>query len=252
MPPSPLDWLIPMIVAPFIGSFLGVLAVRLPKGEDIVVSRSHCRHCGHGLRPWELVPLASWIALGGRCSQCQASIDWFYPAMEIAALGIAVWASCVMHGALLWVTVAMGWVLLTLAAMDMRSLILADVLTLPLIAVGLVVIAFVDASQVWLHAVGAAAGFALMVGVAFAYRTLRGREGLGLGDAKLMAAAGAWTGLGGVGSVLFYAAASGLVYATVVRMTGKRLDATAEIPLGAGIALGLWLVWLYGPLVLAA
>jgi leader peptidase (prepilin peptidase)/N-methyltransferase len=135
--------------------------------------------------------------------------------------------------------------------MDVRSLVLADVLTLPLIPAGLLVAAVVAPSHFLWHAVAALAGFALMVAVAYAYRRLRGREGLGFGDAKLMAAAGAWVSLEGIGSVLLYAAASGLAYATVMRMTGKSLAADAEIPLGAGIALGLWLVWLYGPLFFA-
>lgn len=251
MPPAPYDWLIPIVVAPFVGSFLGVLAVRLPVGEDVVAARSRCRHCGHALRAWELVPVVSWLALAGRCSACRARVGWFYPAMEVGALLIAAWAAPVMDGALLWVTVALGWTLVALAAMDVRSLILADVLTLPLTAAGLVVIAVVNPSQLWWHAAGAAAGFAIMVAVAFAYHKLRGREGLGFGDAKLMAAAGAWTGVEGLGAVLLYAAVAGLAFATLMRMRGAGVDAASEIPLGAGIALGLWLVWLYGPLVLS-
>ena len=252
MLPSPYDWLIPIVIAPFIGSFLGVLAVRLPAGEDVVTARSRCRHCGHKLRPWELVPVASWIALAGRCSACRAPIGSFHPAMELGALLVAVWAAVVTEGAPLWATIALGWALLALGAMDVRSLILADVVTLPLTAAGLLVIAVVNSPQIWLHAAGAMAGFALMIAVAFAYRKLRGREGLGFGDAKLMAAAGAWTGLEGLGSVLLYAVASGIAIATLMRMRGETVGAASEIPFGAGIALGLWLVWLYGPLVLAA
>ena len=249
-PPSPYDWLIPILVAPFIGSFLAVVAIRLPEGESIVAPRSHCPACGRTLRAIELVPIVSWVVLRNRCSSCGAAIGWFYPVMELAAVGVAVWASLVMEGALLWVTVALGWTLLALAAMDIRSLILADALTLPLIAAGLIVATVIDPTRLWWHGAGAAVGFALMVGVAFAYRSLRGRDGLGFGDAKLMAAAGAWAGLEGIGGVLLYAAASGLAFATLMRMRGQSVNALTEIPLGAGIALGLWLVWLYGPLIL--
>ena len=252
MLPAPFDWLIPIVIAPFIGSFLGVLATRLPAGESVIAPRSHCTSCNHTLGPFELVPVASWLALGGRCASCRARIGWFYPAMEVAALVIASWAALLMSGPLLWVTVALGWTLLALAAMDIRALVLANVLTLPLIAAGLVFAAAIDPSRVWIHLGGAAAGFAAMVAVAFAYRRLRHRDGLGFGDAKLMAAAGAWTGLEGIGGVLLYAAASGLIFATLMRAAGTRVDAATEIPFGAGIALGLWLVWLYGPLVFRA
>lgn len=244
-------WLIPVVAAPFVGSFLAVLAVRLPLGEDVVVARSHCRVCGHPLSALELVPFVSWLALRGRCGACGAPIGLFYPAMEAGALLVAVWAAVVMDGPLVWVTAAFGWTLLALAAMDIRAFVLADVLTLPLTGAGLVTIALFNPDLLPWHIAGGVAGFVGMVAVAFGYRKLRGREGLGFGDAKFMAAAGTWTGLAGLGSVLLYAAASGLAFATVMRMRGAEVGAVSEIPLGAGIALGLWLVWLYGPLVLA-
>jgi leader peptidase (prepilin peptidase)/N-methyltransferase len=89
-----------------------------------------------------------------------------------------------------------------------------------------------------------------MVGAAWSYRALRGREGLGFGDAKLMAAAGAWTGLEGVGTVLLYGAVLGLVLVGALRFWGRSIDGETPIPFGAGLAAGLWLTWLYGPLLL--
>lgn len=249
MPSSPFDILIPIAAAPFIGSFLTVLAVRLPKGEDVLIRRSHCRNCNRALRPFELVPLVSWLALKGRCAHCGDRISALYPVLEIAAIGVAAWATFIMDGALLWVTVTLGWVLLALIAMDIREFILSDVLTLPLIVAGIAAIAVIDPTQLWLHIVGAIAGFALMVGVALAYRVIRKQDGLGLGDAKLMAAAGAWTGVQGLGTVLLYAVAIGLVLALLLRVQGQGLAATTPIPFGAGVAAGLWLVWLYGPLL---
>ena len=245
----PYDWLIPVAAAPFIGSFVSVLAVRLPAHEDVVSSRSRCRRCGHQLHAHELVPLASWLALHGRCSHCGAAIEWLYPAMELAAIGVAVWAASVVGGGMLWITVLLGWTLLALLAMDVRSLVLADVLTLPLVVAGFAAIAIIDQSQLWAHVAAAFAGFALIVAVAFIYRALRGRDGLGFGDAKLMAAAGAWTGIDGIGSVLLYAAACGLLIAALMRITGREVAATTEIPFGAGIAVGMWFVWLNGPLI---
>jgi leader peptidase (prepilin peptidase)/N-methyltransferase len=247
---SPFDWLVPVIAAPFIGSFLSVLVVRLPKGEDVVTSRSRCRSCGRTLSAFELLPLVSWLVQRGKCRACGADIGLLYPAMEIAALVLALWAAFVVDGPLVLITAALGWSLLALAAMDLRDFILADVLTLPLIVVGLAVAWWIDPAALAWHVGGAAFGFALMVGAAWGYRALRGREGLGFGDAKLMAAAGAWTGLEGVGTVLLYGAVLGLVLVGALRFWGRSIDGETPIPFGAGLAAGLWLTWLYGPLLL--
>jgi len=249
MPPALYDWIIPVAAAPFVGSFLALVAVRLPAAEGVVRGRSHCRVCGHRLGVAELIPVASWVALKGRCGTCGAPIEPIYPVVELAAVGVAAWAALTVDGALLWVSILLGWTLLTLAAMDLRSMILADGLTLPLIAGGLATIAVIDPSLLPLHALAAVAGFALMAGIAFAYKRLRGRDGLGGGDAKLMAGAGAWTGLSGLGSVLLTGAVGALALALVSSALGrKRLRAASEIPFGAALAAGLWLTWLYGPL----
>lgn len=247
---SPFDWLVPVIAAPFIGSFLSVLVVRLPTGEDVVSSRSRCRSCGATLSARELLPLVSWLVQRGKCRACGADIEPLYPAMEIGALVFALWAAFVVDGPLVLVTAAFGWALLALAAMDLRDFILSDALTLPLIVAGLVVAWWIDPAALAWHVVGAALGFALMVGAAWGYRVLRGREGLGFGDAKLMAAAGAWTGLEGVGTVLLYGAVLGLILVAVLRLSGRAVAAETPIPFGAGLAAGLWLTWLYGPLLL--
>lgn len=246
----PYDWIIPVVAAPFVGSFLGVLAVRLPVGEDVVVGRSRCPSCGSALKPIELVPVVSWLVQRGKCRTCAAPIDWFYPAIELAALAVAIWAALTMQGVLLWVTVAFGWTLLTLAAMDLRTMMLSDVLTLPLIAAGLAVVAWLDVEAVPNHMIAAVLGALLIVAVAWVYRRARGREGIGMGDAKLMAAAGAWVGLEGLGTVLLYGVAATLILVLVKSAAGARMAAETAVPLGAGLALGLWLVWLYGPLML--
>ena len=247
----PYDWIIPVVAAPFVGSFLGVLAVRLPEGEDVVAGRSRCRSCGTALTPIELMPVVSWLAQAGKCRTCAAPIGWHYPVIELAALGIAVWAAVTMQGALLWISVALGWTLLALAAMDLRALVLSDYLTLPLIAAGLVVVAWLDLAQVPNHLAAAAVGGLLIVAVAWAYRRIRGRDGLGMGDAKLMAAAGAWVGLEGLGAVMLYGVAATLILVLVKGASGDTVAAETAVPLGAGLAAGLWLVWLYGPILLA-
>jgi leader peptidase (prepilin peptidase) / N-methyltransferase len=240
-----------IIVAPFIGSFLGVLVVRLPKGEEVIVSRSHCRGCGRTLGFWELIPIVSWLFQRGKCRNCGGAISALYPGVEVAAIAIAGWAIMAVDAQVLWITLALGWALLALAVMDAQDLFLADELTLPLIPLGLAVCWFLTPSAVILHLAGAILGFTSMVALAWAYKYARGREGLGFGDAKLYAAAGAWIGIEGLGTVLLYAVLVNLVILAISRSAGKAMDATTPIPLGTGLAAGFWLTWLYGPFVLA-
>ena len=247
----PFDWIIPLAAAPFIGSFLSVLVVRLPKGEDIVSARSHCRCCNRILTPIELVPVVSWLAQNGKCRGCGAKVDTLYPIMEVAAVAVVLCALPIVGRELLWITAVLGWMLIALIAMDLREFILSDALTLPLVAIGLAVAWWLEPASVHLHVLGAALGFVLMFGANWTYNAFRGRDGLGQGDAKLMAAAGAWVGVEGVGTVLLYAAVIGLALAMAQRVAGKQIDATTPIPFGVGIASGLWLVWLGGPLFLA-
>ncbi len=253
------DWLRPdllflLLAAPCVGSFLGVLVVRLPAGQPLVLARSACPHCGVTLKARDLVPLVSWLANHGRCRACSARLGIFYPLVELLALALALWAYMVVPGWPLWVTCLLGWTLLALALIDARHLELPDLLTLPLIPAGLLMAWLLAPEAVLAHVIGAAAGFLFLAGLALAYRRLRGREGLGLGDAKLLAAAGAWLGWQGLPSVILIAAASGLAGALVQARLGRGesggLDAGRPLPFGPYLAAGFWLVWLYGPLML--
>jgi leader peptidase (prepilin peptidase)/N-methyltransferase len=237
-----------LVVAPFVGSFLGVLALRLPHGENVVTGRSHCRDCRSVLGPIDLVPLLSWTMAQGRCRHCDAPVGAFYPAVELGALGVVIWAIAAVEPSALVVTVLLGWTLLCLAVMDVRSLVLADVLTLPLIVAGLGVCLWFSPEETGGHVMAALAAGALLAAVALGYRHLRGREGLGLGDVKLFAAAGAWCGPLGLGPVLLWAV---VVNAALLLVQGRgRLEIASDtkVPFGAGLAAGIWLTWLYGPL----
>lgn len=238
-----------LLAAPFVGSFLGVLIVRLPEGRPVVFARSVCPACGARLGPAALVPLASWIALRGRCQACRAPIGVFYPAVELAALAVAGWAYVVTSGWLFWASLGLGWALLALAAVDWRSLILPDWLTLPLVPAGLAVIWLVEPQRLVPHAIGGIAGFVGFAAIAAAYRALRGREGLGLGDAKLLAAAGAWCGWAALPSVVLIGGFSALALALAARLAGRPLDGAVRIAFGPHLALAVWIVWLHGPLV---
>jgi leader peptidase (prepilin peptidase)/N-methyltransferase len=247
--PTWTSWWLPVAAGPFVGSFLGVLVARLPIGEPVVVGRSRCPHCRHVLGPIDLVPLVSWLASGGRCRYCSRPLGVFYPAIELAALLVAGWAGLVVPGWMLWATCGLGWTLLALAVIDQRHLVLPDVLTLPLIAAGLIVATLLDTETAADHAVGAVVGFAALFALAVAYQRIRGREGLGLGDAKLLAAAGAWVSWTGLASVVLVASATALVVVLARSLQGRRPSATERIPFGPYLCLATWLVWLYGPLM---
>ncbi len=237
-----------ILAAPFVGSFLGLVAERLPRGEGVVLGRSRCGHCHHPLALRDLIPLVSWLIARGRCRHCGQAIGPFPLVMELAALAIALWSLLVLPGWLALAGCALGWALLVLAATDLRRFMLPDSITLPLIAAGLAVIALLDPAGLPWHGVAAAVGWVLIWGLGALYRQLRGRAGIGLGDAKLLAAAGAWVGLAGLPSVILLASIGGLGYA-LLRLRGRPGNPMQRrVPFGAFLALGLWLVWLYGPL----
>lgn len=221
---------------------------RLPLDLPIVIGRSRCRSCGYALSPRDLIPLISWLLLRGRCRHCGKRISPLYPALELAAVAVAAWAALVLEDWLFWATCGLGWTLLALVATDLRSFILPDRLTLPLIAAGLAVTYAIDAAQLPHHLIGAVTGFGLLYLLGWLYRRFRGRAGLGLGDAKLSAAAGAWLGWAALPSVLLIAAVSALLSVAGWRLSGRTLGAADPVPFGAFLAFGFWIVWLYGPL----
>jgi leader peptidase (prepilin peptidase)/N-methyltransferase len=236
-----------VVAAPFVGSFLANAAVRLPSGESVVRGRSKCPACGATLGPRDLVPVLSWVAQRGRCRHCGGRISPLYPVVEASALLLAVWAATRVGGWVLWASCGLGWSLLLLAAIDVRTSRLPDMLTLPLAAAGLIVAAFLDRPAVPGHLIGLLAGGASFAAIAILYRRVRGREGLGLGDAKLFAAAGAWVSWTGLPGVVLWACASAFVLLLLRALRGEAVALTTQFPFGPHLCLGIWLVWLYGP-----
>ncbi len=246
---SPLA-LILLLASPFVGSFLGLLIDRLPVGDNVIIGRSRCRACGAKLGPLDLVPVVSWVASGGRCRHCSAPLGWFHPAVELAAVGVALWSVLVMPNSLILPTAALGWALLVLAVIDHRHMLLPDVVNLPLIPAGLAVAAFVHWGGLLDSMIGVAAGAASLGAVGWAYHKTFGREGLGLGDVKLFAAAGAWVGWQGLASVLLIGATTSLVAAVIFGRIHGGGHRGAPVAFGPGLAIGLWITWLYGPVSL--
>jgi leader peptidase (prepilin peptidase)/N-methyltransferase len=237
-----------VVAAPFIGSFLGLLIRRLPEGSPIARGRSRCDACGATLRARDLVPILSWLMLGARCRYCNQPLGWFYPVVELAALAVAL-AAVLLDGAQrAWLDCLLGWWLLALGWIDLRSWLLPDALTLPLIIAGLAAAFLFSPDQLIDRALGAALGYLSLIAIAALYRALRGREGLGGGDAKLLAASGAWLGAAALPQVVLLAALSALATAACLRPAGIRLGIHSALPFGPFLALATWVLWLSGPL----
>jgi leader peptidase (prepilin peptidase) / N-methyltransferase len=275
------------------GSFLNVCLSRWPAGESVVKPRSYCRSCGRTLTWWENVPLVSWLALRGRCRICKTRISWRYPLVELA-VG-AIWALLAwqfltsgldprLPVMLVYDDLAtyMGkmifyWLLIALAVLDAEHLWLPNFVTIPGIAIGfwfsLIHLGFLaqmptDEYEIPLTKYGAlgmalmglgeilaAAGLILLI--RWAYWLIRRREGIGLGDAKLMALLAAWLGLPGallafaIGVVLGSAVALVLLAIPASRRESETWALT-KLPLGTFLCIGGIISGLWGQQIVAA
>jgi leader peptidase (prepilin peptidase) / N-methyltransferase len=270
------------------GSFLNVCLSRWPAGESIVNPPSHCRTCGRTLRWWENVPLASWLALGGRCRTCRASIGWRYPLVEAAVAGL--WAligfrlfsrlpgpgptfavqpanpAYSLLGAI--GLMILCWLLVGLAVLDAEHLWLADAATIPGFVLGLAYSLFwkyppgpmlrPDAWKILgMRLLAALAAASVILLIRWIYWLIRRREGIGLGDAKLMALLAAWLGLPGALLAFALGVALGAVAAVVLlalpaaRASGQSW-ALKKLPLGTFLCLGGIVSALWGAPILSA
>lgn len=267
------------------GSFLNVCVSRWPVGESIVRPRSHCRRCGHALPWWENLPLASWLALRGRCARCHAWIGWRYPLVELAVGALwtlPAWrfltesldpslpvALVCFHLVKLIGTLFLLWLLAALAVLDAENLWLPDRLTLSGAAIGFALFLGQLFSQPrlasptelpWTSGIervplglyglafqrllGIAAAAGLLVLIRWIYWLVRRREGLGLGDAKLMALLAAWLGLPGA----LLAFAWGVVLGSLTALASLAMPAkpgqppqawaATRLPLGTFLCVG--------------
>lgn len=266
------------------GSFLNVCLSRWPAGESVVKPRSHCRQCNRTLTWWENVPLVSWLALRGRCRTCHAWIGWRYPLVELAVgvlWAMVAWRFCGVMGLLdpPAIDVALAdvvgrmifyWGLVALAVLDAENLWLPDWITYPGIALGFLFALFLGplddswwswgntatlAAQRDLLAILIVAGFMLLI--RFVYWLIRRREGIGLGDAKLMALLASWLGLQqallsfGIGIVLGALVAIVLLIVPSARR-GSESWALSKLPLGMFLCIGGIVSSLWGVRILDA
>ncbi|MDX3908867.1 MAG: A24 family peptidase [Sphingobium sp.] len=232
------------VAGAIIGSFLATLILRWPEGRSVASGRSVCDHCGTVLGPLDLVPLASFLARRGRCAHCSGRIYGLHFSVELACAvigGIALGQASGLEGAG-WAV--LGWGLLTLAILDWRHFWLPDALTLPLIFLGMTLGMWTTDVSLLDRAIGAAGGYGTLLVVSLAYRAWRGREGLGLGDAKLLGAIGAWLGWQALPFVLLIASLSALLVVGIGFVRGAKLDAKTQIPLGTFLCIAAVPGWL--------
>ncbi|MBO9575223.1 MAG: prepilin peptidase [Sphingobium sp.] len=228
-----------------IGSFLATIVSRWPRGESVVRGRSRCDGCGRALTVVDLVPLVGWLIARGKCRTCGARIDPVHPLVEIGAALIGAFCAWAFPPIPALFLATGGWTLLTLAVLDARHLWLPDLLTLPLAALGLTLGDWVLPAQFMDRAIGAAAGAGFLFLLAAGFKRLRGKDGLGLGDAKLLGAVGAWLGWQALPFVLLLASVTALLWVGALQLTGRRFDNATRVPLGTFLCFAVVPAWIF-------
>jgi leader peptidase (prepilin peptidase) / N-methyltransferase len=254
-----MHWLILIIgvlAGALFGSFLNVVTWRGPAmwglaGEDtaprgnLFAPRSYCPACHSPIRIRDNIPLLSFLILRGRCADCNVVIPLRYFLVEILGAG-AVLAAIMMFGASLSAALASVFLLtlIALAAIDWETGFLPDMLTLPLITIGFAANAaglFIPLKDA---VIGAAVGYLVLWSIAAFYKSLRGHEGLGLGDAKLLAALGAWSGWVALPVTVMFAAMVALLAVGIVYLRGGDIRAETAIPFGPALTVAGAVVFL--------
>ncbi len=234
-----------ILLGPAIGSFLAVLADRLPRNEDVLLKPSACRTCKQRLKVIHLLPIISFVRQRGRCSSCGASIPPFTLYAELLALGAGVLA-VIAHSAIpdIALSAIWLWLLITLAISDAIWLRLPDLLTLLLFVCGLISSATPMGIGIGQALSGAAAGAGSFAALRWGYFKLRGRIGLGLGDVKLVTGLGAFTGPFDLPMLILIAAVSTLLYAILTRNHSEGLSKSQQLPFGTALCFGGAVIWL--------
>ena len=263
-----------IVLGLLVGSFLNVVIHRLPimmqrdwraqareflelpaepaSTFNLVLPHSHCPHCDHEIRPWENIPLVSWLALRGKCSSCRAPISKRYPLVELLCgllSGYVAW-----HFGFSWQAGAMlllTWGLLAMSMIDVDHQLLPDSIVLPLLWVGLIVNdlgLFASLSDaLW----GAVAGYLALWSVYWLFKLVTGKEGMGYGDFKLLAMLGAWGGWQVLPLTILLSSVVGAVLGTIL-LRVQKADSGTAIPFGPYLAIAGWIALLWGEQITAS
>jgi len=250
-----------------IGSFLNVCILRIPIAKSIVLPPSHCPSCGTSIKPYDNIPVVSWLVLAGRCRKCKVRISAMYPMVELGTglLFVACYLAFGLNAeALKWAIFAALMIVLTIT--DLRERILPDKVNFVGLGLGLLLSLFtrpVDGTALWLAnhlfaypppeaalsfgdaLIGAGAASGLLWVVAEGYFRARGREGMGLGDVKMMAMAGAFLGLQRALLTILAGSLLGSVIGIAVITIGRK-GRDFELPFGSFLGAGAMLVVFFG------
>ncbi|MDX1403164.1 MAG: A24 family peptidase [Woeseiaceae bacterium] len=270
------------VFALMIGSFLNVVIYRLPimmerewraqcdeltqspadlpTGRfDLVSPRSRCPSCGAAITALQNIPVFSYLALGGKCANCAAPISRRYPLIEFMTATMT--ALCAWRFGFSWeaaAAVVMTWALITVSVIDIDHQIIPDSISLPLVWAGLTLSLFssrVQAEILFIEPrtaiVGALAGYLSLWSIYHLFRLVTGKEGMGYGDFKLLAALGAWLGWQMLPLIILLSAAVGAVVGLSM-IAFSRHDRSVPIPFGPYLAAAGWIAMLYGPQIVAA
>ena len=232
------------IIGLIIGSFLATVLVRWPEGQSVLAGRSRCDQCLSSLSARELIPVVSYVLQSGKCRTCRHKIAPEHPALELTASMIGALAFAQAPGVEGLLGALFGWQLLLLAALDVKHQWLPDRLTFLLIIGGLLGGLVLRNPMLADRAIGAVAGFTALWMVRFLYFRTRKREGLGQGDAKLLAGIGAWLGWMALPLVVLLACIIGLAGVFLSRLKGQAVDSDTALPFGSYLAVAAFPLWL--------
>lgn len=231
---------------------LGLPAGAAAETFNLFLPNSRCPHCGHEIKPWENIPLLSWLALRGRCSSCKAPIGIRYPLVELACALLS--AHVAWHYGFGWQAAAMlllGWGLLSMSLIDFDHQLLPDDLVLPLLWLGLIVNQFglfaSPQDALW----GAIAGYLSLWSVYWLFKLTTGKEGMGYGDFKLLAMLGAWGGWQILPLTILLSSLLGAVIGLSI-LKLRKAEHDTPIPYGPFLALAGWIALLWGDRITGA
>lgn len=235
-----------------VGSFLNVVAYRLPHGESVVRPRSRCLTCSGRIAGRDNLPVLSFVLLGGRCRICGARIPWRYPAVE-ATSGLLWLVSWLVFGPTVdgLAAAVFSSLLLVLAVIDAAHFLLPDQLTYLTLGLGLAASFGVSWTTPLGSVLGAAAGAATLLLLIGAWYLLRRVRGMGLGDVKMLAGVGAFLGPYGMLLTLFLACLFGALFGLLLMVRG-RLGWGSRLPFGVFLSIGAAVSLFFGPRLIAS
>ncbi|AEE96331.1 prepilin peptidase [Mahella australiensis] len=229
-----------------IGSFLNVCIHRIPKGLSIAYPPSYCPKCGQRIKPYDLIPVVSYAILGGKCRHCKEPISIRYPIVE-ALTGIAFVVSALTYGYSIELLYSLALVssLMIISFVDIDEGIILDAALIPIVAVGIIAVA-VDPSGTWQYAaLGALVGACIIGTIYILSLIILKKEGMGIGDIKLMAAVGTLLGWQRTLLAFFIGVYIGAI-AGIIMIALKKKDMASEIPFGPFLSIGTAISWWFG------